>query len=164
MGLDRSAHPAAPGPLWDATYQASSIGFSVNPDIPFTYAYTTFRNSGAVAASLAEVQLLSPTRGLSIADSFLLPASEGHLVPVNASTFHQTPGMVPLTGASVGPGSSFVIVLELRVPTKGIWSTKGLGLDYFAGSSRYRADYPDLIRVCARAGAKGSCPGQPLPT
>lgn len=153
-----------PGPLWDSTYQASSIGFFVNPDVSFTYAYTTFHNSGAAPASLSSVHLITPTAGLSIANAFLLPASQGRLVPVNAATFKQMPGLLPLEGASVSPGSSFLIVLEMRVPVAGAWSAHGIGLDYSAGGSSYQTNYPDLIHVCAPDVARGSCPSQPLPT
>jgi hypothetical protein len=110
------------------------------------------------------VHLVSPSDGLQVVRSFILPASQGRDVPVNGPTFKQIPGMSPLVGANIPPHSAFVIVLELAVPSAGSRTSRGVRLDYSVGGSNYQAAFPDWIRVCAPEGSAPSCSNQPLPT
>jgi hypothetical protein len=151
------------GPLWDPQYPSSSVGFSVDPGVPFTYAYTIFANSGDQPAHLIEVQL-KESRGLRIEQGYVVDAAEAHSIPVDASTFGVYSGLELLSGADVPPGARRLVVLKLVVSRPGAFTAQGVDLTYSVRGANYELLFPDLLRVCAPVIPNKRCEDQPLPS
>jgi hypothetical protein len=145
------------GPLFDPTYMGSRIGFTVDPNVPFSWAYTTVVNSTNSSVTLSQAELISPTSGLSTLSTWIAPPGHGGQLRVNSPTFKRLPFMAPLAGATLQPGGASILILEMEVPANGAYSANGISLDYSTGGSAFRVSYPDKIRVCAPTSLTKPC-------
>lgn len=149
------------GPLFGAD-GSTSIGYFVHPQQPFTYALSTLVSTADHPAMVENVQLVSPTGGIRIVNSYLYPGTFRGAIPVNSRNFKPVPGLESLPG-TVPPGAARLIVLELEVPGEGVFTTQGIKVDYSIGNTHYHAWFHDLLRACAPPPQGGEeCRTQPV--
>jgi hypothetical protein len=135
-----------PGPFFDPGYASSSIGFSVRPEVPFTWAYSLLRNSTDKPATIAGVRFESATPGLTILAAYLFRPG---VIKVNGRRFSTVPGLQTLDGATMQAGATKVIVFKLLVHGSGSWTTHGTIVDYSLAGADYEITLPDQLHVCA---------------
>ena len=150
------------GPLYDSRYTASSIGFTVDVDVPFAWAYTLLSNHGRSTVQLREADLVDSS-GIQVIRAFVAPGSAARKHPVTSPTFTLSTDLVPLDEARMLPGENLLLVLKLEVSQPGEFTARGVSVSYDAEDTTFDIEYPDWIRVCTPASETESCDSQHLP-
>ena len=163
----RGADPAqlpSTGPLACLPCIGEATSLTVEPGRPFTHGLVLLHNRGRRAATLLGVRIDVPD-GVSVVGARLLDPARSPW-GLTALDRRFPPGGLrsrarPLRGAVVPPsrtgGDGREVLVGLVVRRAGVFVFHRIAVDYAVGGTRYRAVFPESMRVCAPRGYAGRC-------
>jgi hypothetical protein len=148
------------GPLFDPNYHASSTGFPVHANLPFSWSYVTVQNHNQQTVVLNEAKLIDPSTWLETIRVFAFPTGHAGQLSVNERCSTSYEPCARWLGSWWPPARATSWSSNYR--SRGSFTASGVSLSYTIGGQAYEISYHDMIRVCAPYSLTVRCHAQTL--